>query len=302
MKTIKIGIYDEERDYVQLLCSYLQEWGKGKWKLFGYTDEELLINMENKMVYDVILSTNKGIFSNLLKEDGNTIFIFLSEEKNEETHGERMTIIYRYQSAKEIAKEIHNQLKILGKQEIADKKIIGIYSPISGCGKTTLACDIVENSRYGTYLYLGMEDYASFETYTDTGEVLYYIKEQNEDHLRKVIEQEGNKLILGQGAFENRLLNRKDLQWLKSIMKKSIYDGFICDMGTGSIESLDVFMEFDTIIVPYLQGDVRDYKLKNFRNILTLYGLDEYEDKIRYLDMTKKENIEKVVEKVLKEQ
>lgn len=299
MKTIRIGIYDEERDYVDMLCTFLKGYGKGRWNLAGYTDREILKKAVYKNKFDLLISPDMELLIQLLKEEKDTTFVFLSGEKSASMDTGAMNHIYRFQSAKEIAGEINKIILKRRRQGQIEKILIGIYSPIAGCGKTRLACNISENKKYGNNLYFGMEDYCSFEIYSDTGEVLYYIKERKEDKLLKVIDQCEGKIIIGQGAFENRLLEKEDFIWLKSVLKKCSYDGFIFDLGTGSIKDINLFYDFDYLFVPILHGTPYDFKVENFRKLLKLYELEEMDDKMIYLDMDLPEETEKKMEEIL---
>ena len=42
MKTVRIGVYDEELEYVDMLCSYLRSCGKGRWNLSGFTKKGII--------------------------------------------------------------------------------------------------------------------------------------------------------------------------------------------------------------------------------------------------------------------
>lgn len=297
MRLIKIGIYDKEREYVEKLCSFLQEYGKGKWRLSGYTDKELLIKALQSGKFDLLISPDMETLMQFEKED--ITFLFLSEETTKMKEGETINYVYRYQSAKEIAENVHELVTKKRKQKIEEKMIIGIYSPVAGCGKTRLACDIISRRDYGNYLYFGMEDYCSFEIYSDTGEVLYYIKERRAENLLKVIRNSEDKVILGQGAFENRLLEKEDFIWLKSVLKDSVYDGFIFDIGTGSIKDLTLLYEFDYMLIPFLHGNYSDYKIENFQKIIKLYDLEELQEKCIFLDMDWKEDVEEKIKEIL---
>lgn len=299
MKIIKIGIYDEEREYVEMLSSFLNDWGKGKWRISGYTSIELLKKSLENGRFDLLVSPDLEVLSQISTEDKEVSLLFLSGENQINENQEIINQIYRFQSANEIAKGIQQLVNKKRKQGLMDKKMIGIYSPIGRCGKTSLAYDMVRNKKYGNYIYFGMEDFCSFEIFSDTGEMLYYIKERKEEKFLKVIHSCDGKVILGQGAFENRLLDKEDLVWIKKVLKESIYDGIIFDIGTGSIKDMYFFCELDYLFVPLLYGSHYDLKMENFKKTLKLYDLEDIEENFLYLDMSLMEEVEKKVGEIM---
>ena len=42
MRVLKIGILDDEREYVESLSAYLSRFGKGRWMTAAFTDHEVL--------------------------------------------------------------------------------------------------------------------------------------------------------------------------------------------------------------------------------------------------------------------
>lgn len=299
MKAINIGIYDEERDYVDMLCSFLKEYGKGKWDLAGYTDVSILKSILDKKSFDLLISTDIEFLNGFSKKNSDTALLFFSNEEIHSSCEEDISYIYRFQNVRDIAREITTIIQNQKSRGMKDKLWIGVYSPVSGCGKTSLSCYIQEKNPYGNYLYLGMEDYCSFEIYSDTGEALYYIKEREKEKFIKLIEGSNGKIIMGQGAFENRLLIKEDFIWLKMILKESQYNGFIFDIGTGSVKDITFFYDFDYVFVPVLYEGYSQCKIHNFQKLLKLYELDDIEDKFIFLDMNHLEESKKQLEKIL---
>lgn len=299
MKAINIGIYDEERDYVDMLCSFLKEYGKGKWDLAGYTDVKILKNIMEKKSFDLLISTDIDILNQFSKENRDTVLLIFSNEEIHSSGVEDISHIYRFQSARDIAREINMIMQNKKVRGMRDKMWIGVYSPISRCGKTNLSCYIQEKNPHGNYLYFGMEDYCSFEIYSDTGEALYYIKEREKDKFIKLIEESNGKIIMGQGAFENRFLEKEDFIWLKMILKESNYKGFIFDIGSGSVKDITFFYDFDYVFVPVLYEEYCNYKIQNFQKLLKLYEFYDRGDTFVFLDMNDPEEAKKQVEKIL---
>lgn len=295
MKMVRIGVYDEEIEYIEILTAYLKQFGSGKWNMLGYTDFEVLAGNIEKNRLDILISTDYEILKSVKDYNKELALLYLAPVENIPKENIQIDMIYRFQSAKEIGMAI---TKIILRQQRdlhMDKYFVAFYSPIGRCGKTRLAQNIIQDGKYGRWLYLNMEDYSSFETYTDTGDFLYFLKEKRETEILSAIENCDGKIVVGQGAFELRNISKDDMLWLKGILRKSSYNGFVFDMGTGIIKNFELFLLFDYVFVPYISGETEEMKKDNFNKVLQLYDIDEIWEKITYLDM---ENPEGVMEKI----
>lgn len=292
MKAVRIGLYDTEAVYVDLLTRFIESYGKGRWNVFGYTDSEIFEKAIEKNDFFLLLSTNSDVFQGVKEKAAIKICLYEKEQRKIENE---IIYINRFQNAKKICEEIRKEIGKSVENEKQTIPFVGIYSPIGRCGKTSLAYRFLENELYENWLYVGLEDYASEITYTDTGEFLYYIKEEKEDLLYKEISNCNGKIIVSQGAFENRLFGKKELEYLKKKLQDRDYNGVVVDIGTGALKDYELFYSLDYVFVPILKSDVARTKLENFEKLLSLYGIEEVREKMIFLDM---EDIELVNAKV----
>lgn len=296
MKSVRIGVYDEEWEYVNLLCGYLQNFGRGKWIVSGYTDEQVVYRMGNQGRMDVFLSTDKDVIEGMKLQQQDVLVIYLTSGK-EESLEDSYASVYRFQSARTVGNAIYKL--IANKKKGLKKQYIMMYSPVGRCGKTTLAKEITRNQKYGRWLYAGMEDYSSGDTFSDTGEVLYYIKERKADKVMTCIEQCNDFLIVAQGAYELKNLEPEDMEWLKEVFEETNYMGIIFDMGTAIAQTMDILALSDYIFVPVLKGDYSHGKIESFKRNLHLYGLEHMKEQIVYLEMEDMKKVEQMVESIL---
>ncbi len=294
MKTVRIGVYDEELEYVDMLCSYLRSCGKGRWNLSGFTKKELLTG--NRNAFDILISTNMEVFDDFSNQMETLDCIYLSSSQDEKLKSD-ICAVYRFQNAREIANAIRHIIH--SKKKTMTKQYIAIYSPVGRCGKTGLAYGISKENRYGKWLYVGMEDYSSFETYSDTGEILYYIKERNEERIHYLLEQSEDILIVAQGALELKQMNEDDMKWFCSVLEKSAYIGFVFDVGNGLTEGFQLFTYFDWIFVPALSDEYSRIKTENFKKNLYLYSIENLEEKMIYLNMDNLSEVEAILNEKL---
>lgn len=293
MHKIKIGVWDEEIEYVSRLADYLQKYGKGKWDVRAFTDVEMIQAYIKSHSMDLLLGTDRNGL-NVFEEYKEMTKLWLTDEpkpKNIERKG--WYALCRFQGADNIAKQIK---MIVTKKQCAQKKskqLVAIYSPIGRCGKTTFALDFVKEGAYGRWLYVGMEDYSSFgETDIDrkktADEFFYYWKTHNEEQVMHYVRGEEDVIVSGNSFFDSRQVNVEDLNWLRSNLESSEYNGVLFDMGSGVLQNFRMLEGFDIILVPFMEEEYAQRKRSNFEWMFHYQEMDECKKKIRYLNMTNK--------------
>lgn len=290
MQRIKIGILDSEKEYVTSLAAYLQQYGRGRWDLSAFTDEKALVSFFPKKNLDILVGTDKRA----LLQHEKLVKLWLISDKQEFYRVEKnLYTVYRFQSAKEIAKCIDGIVCQEQKSLQKSSQMVAIYSPVGRCGKTTLALEVVKSGVYGRWIYLGMEDYSSFSKMTDEknhtiDEFLYYWKEHKRDKLLSQFEQSQHVLTTGTSFFDIKQIELKDWKWLKDILQESEYCGVIFDIGSGVLQSPRIFQEFDRIVVPYLEEERAQVKRKHFLQMFARQELEDCKEKLYFLNMDKK--------------
>lgn len=309
MHTIKIGILDEEQEYVKMLAAYLGKYGKGRWSTAAFTDKEVLNRYLDNGQLDILAGTDREELKRLQRIYDNLSYLWLSNRK--ETGKKEMGFyeIYRYESARAVGKMLESivmQMRMAAGQE---KPMVAIYSPVGRCGKTTLALEVVHGEDYGRWLYIGMEDYSSFsgeqsseeiETGIDPDDFFYYVKERQEETLLTLVKQSNGIIGSGSSLFDTRQIESEDVVWLKNVLQKSDYGGVVFDMGTGILMEPDIFSLFDCLVVPYLKGEISMIKKQNFEKLLMLHGLEALQEKITYINMSNQNEVADKLEEIFK--
>ena len=291
MQKVKIGVIDDEKEYVTKLISYLQDYSKGKWDLCAFTNIQALECYLDKRVLDILIGTDKSILEKHQRKK-DSLCVWLTEQRcdyREET--DKLYVVYRFQSAREIGKCIERMIQNERKYVDEDKSLIAIYSPVGRCGKTTMALDVVNSGSYGKWLYVGLEDYSSFEESGEKqgimDEVLYYWKERREDKLLQMMEQSGNVLVTGTSFLDGKSINFDDFRWVRTLLVKSRYKGIVFDVGSGIIQDFQIFLEFDKVIVPYITDETAMIKQRNFKRLFDSQEMEENKKHIYFVDMDK---------------
>lgn len=292
MQKIKIGVMDDEKEYVTRLISYLQEYSKGRWDLCAFTNIQALECYLDKRALDILIGTDRSILDKH-RRNNDGICMWLTEQRCDyREEAGKLYVIYRFQSAREIGKCIERIIENEKKYVEEDKSLIAIYSPVGRCGKTTMALDVVNSGRYGKWLYFGLEDYSSFED-TDSekrvimDELLYYWKERKEDKLLALMEQSENTLVSGTSFLDEKQIKVEDFRWIRNLMLQSKYKGILFDVGTGIIQDFRLFREFDKVIVPFITEEKAMTKRRNFEKLFDLQEMEEDKKRLCFIDMSK---------------
>ncbi len=305
MQKLQIGVMDKEKVYVVQLTTYLQRYGKGRWELFAFTEEEKLQQYLDKHSLDILIDTDK---KRLLKEQAlqNIVRLWLTDETGTLQKENAFYRVYRFQNAREIAKNIDHIIQQEGMKRVQSKRMVAFYSPVGRCGKTTLALEIVQSGLYGNWLYFGMEDYSSFTDNIENREsvaeeILYYWKEHKDKKLLSSLEKSDSLLTVGTSYLDVKQLTMEDWKWFREVFEQSQYRGVLFDLGSGVLQSLQVLQSFDFIVVPCLEEECAKKKLDNFKRVLKRQSVEWKEGKMCFFNMENSEEGREWLKKTLQE-
>lgn len=290
MNTVKIGLMDNELQYVERLSAYLNRHGNRLWKVAAFTDNEVLMRYMKEKRIDLLAATDRSLLCLLNEKYPGHCYVWLADEKGNHSisvAGQKIYSVYRYQSAKAVGDFLKDIVEYIGLVAGGAKTSAVIYSPVGRCGKTMLAMDFLHENTGGKWLYVGMEDYCGGPFKNENAEdFLYYIKERCEEDVLKVLAECDGRIPSPFSMFDTKQIDREDIDWfLKLFEKENMYRGVIFDMGTGIPDSLNIMLSFDHIIVPFLQEESALSKRKHFEELIAAYELYELKDKLHYVDM-----------------
>lgn len=287
MNAVKIGVMDKETRYVERLGAYLSHYGNCIWNVSAFTDKNVLARyMEDRRI-DLLIATDRELIEELFGKYPDRTYVFMTDETDvRKNFGQRIYQLYRYQSAKVIGDNIRDIVDYKGLLTKADKVSVIIYSPVGRCGKTTLAKQFVREVSGDKWLYVGMEDYGG-DLDSDRGDdFLYYIKERRDKEVKEIIEGCEGCIQSPFSLFDVRRIERDDIEWfLKLFEEESLYRGVVFDMGSAMMESYEIMLGFDHIIIPFLDVPVSQGKIRQFEELIEAYELNELKERMHFIDM-----------------
>ena len=291
MSTVRIGILDGEQGYVSRLASYLNQMGKGSWKVSAFTEKDALKSYMGERKLDLLAGTDREELKEIQQKYPEACYAWLAAEKGSRVHtdqGMKMYTVYRYQSAKAVGESFRDIVEYLGLVRQTEKKYVAVYSPVGRCGKTILAKKMTSDDVRGRWLYIGMEDYScnDMESEDEAEDFLYYVKERNKEAVRRILSSMPSYIPSPFSPFDTRQIDTEDVEWFLNLFSQETgYNGAVFDIGTGVMRSLNMLIPFDHIVIPYLPDKYSVGKREQFEELIRAYELDELFEKIKYINM-----------------
>ena len=201
MGKLNLVLIDRDADYVNCLLDYLMSEQTHKFLVSAYTEETSLARFlaeETVKATDDIFLVSREFYEQVLHRVKG-IVIFLDDEKSAVNQKDKGRTIYKYQYGDRLVAEV---LKIFAEEgsvgytfnttytsNAGQKKnrIMGIYSPIGGVGKTTIAVGACIQSAWEgkSVFYLNLENTATTPLYfqgeqkKNLSNILYFLKSKS---------------------------------------------------------------------------------------------------------------------------
>lgn len=288
-----MAVYDEDPFYAERLSDYVNRKEKGIFKAQAFTSRERLEEFAKDNEVDVLLT---GVSADALEISAlqSTQKIYLTEERNETDSKE----IYKYQSGDDIIREVmavYCELPgvkaVLPGLASRKKRVIGVYSPVGRCGKTSLALSIGQVlAKEEKVLFITLDGFSGFahildeQWKRDMSDLLYYYKQGRFHGLRL------NSIVyyLGDMAWIPPLRYPDDYSqvtaeemagFLMQILKESVYETVVLDIGDYDHQVLPILEACQVVYMPVKEDMISQAKLKEFEAYADRFGSRELKDK-----------------------
>lgn len=226
--------------------------------------------------------------------------LYLSENRSDETH------LNRYQSVEQLLEHIQIVCKAcveIEQKKISETRIIAVYSPLGGCGKTTLANGLVQSvtQRGGQAYYL---DFGLIsERYSSSDVDFYYdlhmhelFKEKNWDNY--FVKEEGGR-FLKSSLYGISLWNveQEDILYLvQGIRERNERACYVFDVGFINQSVLRLLEECDCWLMPCGESTEREKRVEHVKELVRFEEKEVIISKI--LEVSRKEQMEDVMKKL----
>lgn len=291
MKTYKALLCDREEGFVVALMNYINRNPGIPILAMAFTDVSRMLEYLKSHPADLLLvNANWKEEVRHVTPPSVSILWMVEEEGWKQEDWKDEPYISKYTAAPVYSRRM---LQILSEQGACmglegSGTCIAVYSPLGRCGKTGLAHGLCKAQAIGTEfsnsrcIYIGMEEFAEVEDESHGMEtLLYYVKQHIANLSMKLkalaVEEQGYDRIVSSLTYQElRELNREELRWfLDCIRREGFYDLLVADIGSASLTSLELLIEFDVLYLPYLQNGFSKRKIGAFCQGLKQNGLWE---------------------------
>lgn len=258
MEKVKIVLVDADEGYLTPLVRKFISVYKDAAEIHTITDAAYLQSFFSAPQNMDVLMIDAALFNkDMLKHDIGNIFILTDQGGSGETENWNITYINKYTSVKEICSEVMNNVTtdaeaVLNKRE--KTKVIMVYSPIGGIGKTTVAaglCGALAQKRRRA-LFIGTDTLQTFgyllneKTALDSGMEKYFVSHAEDVYevIKPYIKVELFHILPPFGrALSSLNITGSDFAYLiEKIKKAGEYDYIVIDSSSDFTEHTSLLM------------------------------------------------------------
>ena len=291
-----IAIFDNDSEYANCLADYFRLKGCLSSEIIVFTKEDRFIDYTKEHAFDILL-----INEQFITDDG-TILGYKIPKHNVFTLCENRVIaeddtsicLFKYTSAEELLREVMAGYKpmipgvAIPFRDKHKSKIIGIYSPVNRCGKTSFALALAMNySRTSSCLFISFDDYSSMELLADSDsptktidDLLYYYTSSPDvfdNKLLSVIKKIQHLDFVfpsKQSCYIGEMNVSEQIQFLQDLLNAGQYDYVFLDIGAIS-PVYPILQLCEKVYLPYIADDTySETKLSNFMDSIKYINAD----------------------------
>lgn len=219
---------------------------------------------------------------------------------------EEFACVYKYQRADRLVCSLLEQYvqssqgNVSWKYNIVEKKVVGIYSPVNRCGKTTFGLLYSKMlAKKGKVLYLNLEPFSGlaerlgFREDGNLSDVLYYIKERKETvfhYIQTWVENHDGLYILPPVLVQSDIgaLEEEDWNWFfGELVGKSDYDVIVMELSSSMQDMQIGFRECSRLYVPSLRNSVSAAKVEELKEYFIKTEQQKWTDEMEILYLPK---------------
>lgn len=292
-----MAVYDSDPFYAERLSDYVNRKDQGMFQAQAFTTKEHLEEYAKEHEIDVLLigeEEGPGDFSGI--EAGR--HILLSEERKKEEGGKQE--IYKYQSGDDIIREVMAcyceapgvQTAYSGFRE-EGRRIIGVYSPIGRCGKTSFAFSLSQIlAREEKVLFTSLDEFTGFNSLMherwkrDLSDLIYYYKQGrfNGIRLNSVLYYIGDMAWLPPLKFPEDYwqITAKEMAGLfQAILETGDFKTIVIDIGNFGRQVLPLLDICQVVYMPVKEDMFSQAKLLEFEEYLGISEPTGIKDKLK---------------------
>ena len=295
-----LAICDQDLSYLEHLSDYLNRQTGFPYQADPFTELSALITYAKEHMPQVAV-VSRSLAEQMPSDERLKKIPFFCLTEEEEEDG-----VCRYQSCDELQRQIFDKCRLMTGKEAGTERIppageetscmvIGVYSPVSRCGKTSFAAALaMELAGYDRTVCINLE-FCSGQTMlfsshaqNDLTDLLYGCRSGDGRNFAKVLQ---NAVIAWDEAdcicparIPADLYEVSREEWnilLKRIAEDGSYAYMVLDIGNGAAELIPMLENCARIYMPVLNDRISQGKVLQFEQMLETLGETGVRDAIR---------------------
>lgn len=324
------AICDTDELYVRNLLKYISHRQKIPMKLQAFTSPELLKEYARQHEIELLLISTEAMDEEIAGLNIEKMVV-LTEDGAVDIKG--MPTVNRYQASGSLVQEVLQYCgtgsveTAFAAAKMAATKLIGVYSPVRRCGKTSFALALGEAyARKRKVLYVNLEEFSGFrgllakEYPMDVSDLLYFFREEKQGmltHVEEVAQKLQHIRYLPPAICPADLKAVNPEEWREwfLLLMQSEYEVILVEPGE-CIHGLEEILGLCSVIyMPFLEDKTAYAKLEEYERYLLLSGWDSLTKKTKkqmmpglnasqgkgILDYMQEEEVRELAERIVRE-
>lgn len=303
-----MAVYDVDPFYADRFAEVVNQKESVPFTVMAFSTMERLKEYARQNAVELLLVSESASCEDAEEVGAGQVIVLAGGEGGE--LNETYPSIYKFQSSYDIIREVmacYCASPADGTENMVTTKktIIGVYSPVSRCLKTSFALTMGQlMAQEQKVLYVNLEEYAGFhalfgeEYQGDLSDLMYYYRQGNYNSLRlsAVVYSTGSLDYIPPARYPEDFgqMDAKDMaELLQQIMEGSSYEVLIVDAGQYGRQVLPI-LEICTVVYQPVKEDVISLaKVEAFEAYLDVAGKGEIKEKIRKVKLPDPANVRK---------
>ena len=307
MNTRTLVIFDEEKQYANLLMDFFTSKKDIPFQTVTFTDKSKLFQFLYSQKVEILLISATAMDEEI--EDCDIKEIILLSEGNIPTDYSSYSSIYKFKSAENIVREVLERFIEMetDKESLivpkGEAKVIGVYSPVGRSGKTTFAIALAQILSEGhKTLFISFEEFAVFQNdmeITSPGnlaDLMYYFKQNPETvsiKLQAIVQNINSLDYVSPIYYARDLRETTTEEWkelLNHISSVTSYEYIVLDIGDMIGDLLSMLDYCDQIFMPTVDDKLSEMKINKIETVILQSDKEKLLDKIIKTKAPKPEN------------
>ncbi len=306
MNNRTLVIFDEEKQYANLLMDYFTNKKDIPFQTITFTEKSKLIQFLNLQKIEMLLISASSMDEEIEAADIKEI-VLLSEGTLSSKYS-KYPSIYKFKSAEKIVREILERfIEIDSDKSLVTPKgeahVIGVYSPVGRSGKTTFAIALAQIlSESHKTLFISFEEFAVFQNDMEISspgnlaDLMYYFKQNPETvsiKLQAIVQKINSLDYVSPIYYARDLRETTTEEWkelLDHISSVTSYEYIVLDIGDMIGDLLSMLDYCEQIFMPTIEDKLSEMKINKIETVILQSDKEKLLDKIIKTKAPKPEN------------